>query len=380
MDSYSNEGFQVKMRFKQQFDKWLGEFYDESKKPRSGKGITYGRAQRGFQSFMMSPDEVHLDYVDNRMSKGAETRSIMGGLGGRVQKLTQGSTSPYAPTPTDQMHHLNTLSSYAPALKQSPKVLQEFLDISAKEGVVYGEGAGNLGGQALDARAHTGGRGKKGTMHNPTAAGVGQEGVSSLSAHPRGTMDADVKLPDKVYSSGQEMFDAAAPIRAQHAQDTLIGKAADQTRRDAANKLLQDSGILPKGTDVFAPDADLKDIDAAKKFFSESDEYLTKVAEAFDPSLAKAVKGVGSFRSVLALLPFVGQAAGAADVVERTKKATETGNKTDALQASLAAAGMTPGVGIAADVANLVIDAYRFKGSHNRIRGRSGAQKALQRR
>jgi hypothetical protein len=259
-------------------------------------------------------------------------------------------------------------------------VLQEFLDISAKEGVVYGEGAGNLGGQALDARAHTGGRGKKGTMFNPTAAGVGQEGVSSLSAHPRGTADADVRLPDKVYKSGQEMFDAAAPVRAQHAQDTLIGKAADQTRRDAANKLLQDADILPKGTDVFAPNADLKDIDKAKKFFAQSDEYLTKVAEAFDPNLAKAVKGAGSFRSVLALLPMVGQVAGAADATLRAKKAAETKNPTDALQATLATAGLTPVVGAVPDLANIIIDAYRSKGSHNRIRGRSGAQKALQQR
>ena len=35
MDSYSNEGFQVKM---QQFEQWLGEFYDDAKQPRSGKG------------------------------------------------------------------------------------------------------------------------------------------------------------------------------------------------------------------------------------------------------------------------------------------------------------------------------------------------------
>ena len=80
------------------------------------------------------------------------------------------------------------------------------------------------------------------------------------------------------------------------------------------------------------------------------------------------------------MLPGVGIGLGALDVAERSAKAAETKDTTDALQASLAGAGMTPAVGGVADLANIVIDAYRWKGSHQRIRGRSGAQKALQSR
>ena len=83
-------------------------------------------------------------------------------------------------------------------------------------------------------------------------------------------------------------------------------------------------------------------------------------------------------RSLLSALPVVGLRFGAADASARTVEYTQTKNPTDALQASLAAAGLTPGLGFIPDLANLVIDLYRARGSHNRIRGRSGAQKAQQ--
>lgn len=297
MANYSREGFAVKMRFLQQFNKWFPEFYNETgdapaKTPSNpkGTGITKGRSMRGYTSFLMSPDDVHLDYIDNRMIKGATVKSMMGGLGGRVQNLTSGAKSPYAPVPTDQMHHENVLSAYEPALRQKPEVLQEFLEISDAEGVTYGEGRLNLEGNSQDSRSHTGGRGKPSKTYNPTQLGFGPEGDSTLSSHPRGTNDPGVKLPDRVYESGREMFDAAAPIRAQHAKDVELGNAADTPRRQVANKLLQEANIIEPGVDVFAKGSDPAVIAKAKKFFQQSDDALRQVAEAFDPKLARAIK------------------------------------------------------------------------------------------
>ena len=230
----------------------------------------------------MSPDSVHLDYVDNRLSKNATIKSIMGGLGGRVQKLTDGGLSPYAVTPTDTLHHLNPLSSYQDAARmQTPDVLNDWLKISSDQGTFYGESAGNLKGRSLDARAHTGGRGKKGTKHNPTAAGSGPDGDSRFSAHPRGTADPTVKLGNRIYGSGQEMFDAAKDIRATHLNDTKIGIAADQTRRNTANRFLREAGVIDADVDAFSADASEATIAKAKKFFEKQKGALTTVAEDF---------------------------------------------------------------------------------------------------
>ena len=83
-------------------------------------------------------------------------------------------------------------------------------------------------------------------------------------------------------------------------------------------------------------------------------------------------------RAFMSAIPVVGLGMGIADATQRTAKAAETGNPTDALQASLAAAGNAPGVGIFPDLMNAGIDIYRAKGSHNPIRGRSGAKRAKQ--
>ena len=110
-----------------------------------------------------------------------------------------------------------------------------------------------------------------------------------------------------------------------------------------------------------------------------------------EPAMWRSIKKSGSqadeifgaFRALTknktfgALLPGVGIGFGALDIAERSAKAAETKDPADALQASLAGAGMTPVVGGFADLSNIIIDAYRWKGSHQRIRGRSGAQRAL---
>ena len=295
MPEFSKEGADLKRRFLQIYDPWEEEFLGPDGKPRKtpanpqGKGITKGRAHRGLYSLLLSPDDVHLDYIDNRLTKGATVKSMMGGLGGRVQKLTSGATSPYAVSPTDSLHHGNNHSSYgATARIQDQGIMRDWLKISADDGVIYGEGSGNLLGNSQDNRSHVGHRGKPGTRFNPTLT-EGPDGITALSSHPRGTTDADVAIPHRVYSSGQEMFDAGAEVRKTNANDVLIGNAADQTRRTSVIQSATEAGIIKPGDNPFSPDAPQSMRTAVKKFLSKDQDAMRRAAQAFNPELARRI-------------------------------------------------------------------------------------------
>ena len=287
MAEFSKEGAELKRKFLKMFYEWEKEFYDGGqirKTPSNptGKGITKGRAYRGLASFLLSDDKVHMDYVSNRLAKGGSIKSIMGGLGGRVQKRTDGGLSPFAVTPTDQMHHQNPNAAYFEAARENDvDVLTDFLQRSADQGVYYGETDENLKGTSLDARPHTGSRGKGGSKHNPTVAGAGGPGATHLSAHPRNTQDLEGRLPVIKYASGQEMFDAGQFIRDLHSDDIILGQTIDAPRRAKANEILQQNQILPAEVDAFGSGTSEADIAKANKFFQKNPDALTEVAESF---------------------------------------------------------------------------------------------------
>ena len=114
-----------------------------------------------------------------------------------------------------------------------------------------------------------------------------------------------------------------------------------------------------------------------------------------EPAMWRSVKKAGSeadnifgmfrkvvqskaFRAVAPAIPLVGYGAGAAEATTYGMDYAKSGNPLDAVQSALATAGTVPAAGIIPDVINAGVSLYRAKGSHNRIRGRSGAQKALQ--
>ena len=128
------------------------------------------------------------------------------------------------------------------------------------------------------------------------------------------------------------------------------------------------------------------------------DPHLNQIVKNQDTqAVDKAIKKAGSkadeifgmfrnvvkskaFRAVAPIIPIVGYGSGAASAAQYGADYAKSGNPLDAVQSGLATAGMVPGVGILPDVVNAGVDLYRAKGSHNPIRGRSGAQKALQQR
>lgn len=295
MPEFSQEGADIKRRFLQIYDQWEKDFYD-GPKPRqtasnpTGKGITKGRAHRGLYSLLLSPDDVHLDYIDNRLTKGATVKSMMGGLGGRVQKLTEGASSIYSPHPNDSLHHGNNHSSYgATARIQDQNLLRRWLQISADNGETYGEGSGNLKGNSQDVRSHLGNRGKGGKKFNPTHAGVGQDGVTELSSHPRGSTDAETAIEHKRYDSPEEMYEAGSEVRKIHKQDLELGTAADTPRRNFANAALAKEGIIKPGDDAWSADFPLQDIKRVKAELGKRQTLMTQIAEAWDPKLAAEV-------------------------------------------------------------------------------------------
>ena len=384
--SYSQEGEALKSKFKEMYDAWSQQFYSTTgDKPAQtssnpqGKGITKGAAKRGFKSFMLSPDEVHLDYVDNRLSKGASVKSIMGGLRGRVQKTSQGKLSPYGVTPTDELHHMLPFGSYGTVINQNGSVRLDFFQRAEDEGLLFGDSRGNLKGHSLDPRAHTGGRGgaAKGTA---VKAGYGLEGETALSGHPRGTTDPLV-VPDKLYTSGRELFDAAKPVIETNRADVKIGLAADQPRREFLQKVLVSQGVVPDGVDIFGKDVDDASVAKAKKFLSGREDIMIGAAKAFDPKEAKALIKKLSAASLIGV-GALGTAADAAETGLRTKVAAESKNPVDALQAAISAASTTVGatgvgeiLGIPLEVVNMLIDQHRSGGA-KQIRGRSGAKRA----
>ena len=294
MPDFSQEGADIKRRFLKIYDDWESEFYDgaqvrKTKENPKGSGITKGRAHRGLYSLLMSPDDVHLDYIDNRMSKGATVKSMMGGLGGRVQKLTDGGQSKYAVSPTDSLHHANNHSSYgATARIQDQNILRKWLQISSDQGEIYGEGEGNLVGNSQDSRAHVGHRGKAGKKFNPTLT-HGKDGQTELSSHPRGTTDAETAIKHKVYDSAEEMYEAGSEVRKIHKRDLAVGNAADSTRRASINKSLQKGGIILPGDDAFSSSTPQTTRSTAKAWLKKNKQAMIDAAEAFDPELAKIV-------------------------------------------------------------------------------------------
>lgn len=371
MADYSKEGEELKDRFLQQYNQWSDEFYDGNKIRRTpsnpeGKGITKGRAERGINSFISSPDNVHLNYVDNRLSKGATTKSIMGGLGGRVQNVSQGRLSPYGVTVWDEIHHGFPLGTYGPALRnQSGSIRLDFFNRVADAGYGghFGDGLLNVSGNSYDPRSHTGSRGGA-TKGSPIKAGYGLDGEGALSTHRRGTNDP-LNLAPKPYGSGSEMFNAAEPIIKENLLDIEVGNAADAPRRRYFNEVLTRNGITPENYDAFAKGADPETNAAAKQFLESRPDLAIEGARIYDPREARKLIRKLSIASGIAL-GTLGTAADAAETGARGQLAAETKNPVDALQALISAATTTMGatgvgevLGIPLEVVNMIIDTAR---------------------
>lgn len=386
MELYSKEGELLKDKFLKEFNKWFytSGFYGTGDKPLktpdnpTGKGITKGAAGRAINSLISGPNNLNaannskgtnLDYLDNAMSKGLGPKSIMGAIRSRVQNATSGSDGArLAVTPYDALHHQNPLGTYGPSLRmQNGLVRLDFFKRAQDDGFGFSETDTNLKGQSLDPRAHdagTGGASKTGKQLKQ----LGERPVRELSAHPRNTNDPIV-MPEKVFDSGSEMYDAAKPILEQNKIDTAIGIAADGPRRRFLNDVLAKEGQIPAGVDVFSKDVDTATIAKAQEFLRGRPDLVEGAMKAFDPKEARALIKKLSAASLIGV-GMLGTAADAAETGLRTKVATETKDPADALQAAISAAAGTVGatgvgevLGLPLELINMMIDQHRAGGA-----------------
>lgn len=191
-------------------------------------------------------------------------------------------------------------------------------------------------------------------------SGIGKAIPKADTAHPKGTAGHS-RLKGVDWGDDASVREGLDRSITQQLADADRAVQSDAPRKDAIKKLV--------------PEA-----------YSGTAADVAKTREIITPKLlTNKLDILNSYRTLArgktfgALLPGVGLAFGAVDVAERGAKAAETKNPTDALQATLASAGMTPVAGAIPDAANIIIDAFRTYGANNRIRGRSGAQRALNR-
>lgn len=331
---------------------------------------------RALRTLLLSEDKVHGELVEQFLSGKLNVEQFKNKL------RSAGETKipkPLRRLPTDRIHHGTPLEIGNIVQDMPDNELRNLLTELGDEGYFFGDTDKNVRGGSFDERAHTGARPKasKGKIVYPNT--VGEPGLREISAHPRGTRDKLFDV-DARPTTTKEAKDVVRPLLEQGKQDFERGVIADTPRRNYINQELVNKGVIKQGVDIFSADIDDATLKRAKPFL-QSAELQEGAAKAFKTPTIDLFRQMTRFkagRSLLSALPVVGLGFGAADASARTVEATQTKDPADALQASLATAGLTPGIGFIPDLANIVIDLYRAKGSHNRIRGRSGAQKAQQ--
>lgn len=236
---------------------------------------------------------------------------------------------------------------------------------------------------AIDERMHQGRRGSKGTVFDPKL-GYGADPVPDLPIlHGAGQKNIGESIGKGAAGmTADELFTQLDPVVGKQIADLDI--VLENPTTIAQRKIVTD--VAPS---AFSPTATPKQQAAIRKQLVETGTDV-KFAQAFDPNKGRMGKQVlqnlrqqaqlarmGKLAKVpggkafMSAIPIVGLGFGAIEAKERGEKAAKTKNPVDALQATLSTAGLTPGVGIVPDLANVVIDSFRFAMDNRKIKNRS---------
>jgi hypothetical protein len=198
-------------------------------------------------------------------------------------------------------------------------------------------------------------------------SGIGKNPDPTKTAHRYGVQGYAKDLTAAETADEKALAEALGTRIEAQIEDVKTGIKTDSPRVEAIRKL--DPGLQR----AYMPDNTAEEIAGMKKIIKGLPD--SPILSAYR-QLARVPGG----RSAFAAIPFIGDAFGAADAAEREVKAAKTGNPVDEIQSQLAGAGQIPVLGAVPDLANSVIDMFRAGYHHRKIRGRSGAQKALQAR
>lgn len=306
----------------------------------------------------------YLDELDNILSTSKNKEEAVQRVRSLVRSSEEAALKSMTLLPDDTGHHIVQSRTGGDALTELPYSRSGPIieGLSEKHQMRFGNTVGPGGNlpaeMSLSNYAHKADDRATGLERE---SGIGKNPDKTKTAHPKGTAgSANLK--------GVDLADDAA-IAAD--LDKKVTEQIQAARTAAATDAPRQAAIRQVVPGAYQ--GGVEDIAKARKVATP--QLLTNRNAILD-----AYRTLARNKTFGALLPGVGIGIGALDVAERSAKAAETKDPTDTLQAGLASAGMTPAVGGIADLANIVIDAYRFKGSHQRIRGRSGAQKTLQQR
>lgn len=185
-------------------------------------------------------------------------------------------------------------------------------------------------------------------------SGIGKAIPKAKTAHPKGTA-GHARLKGVDWGDDASIKEGLDRSITQQLADADRAIQSDAPRQKAIKKL---------APGAYSGTAD--DVAAARKLITPKLVTEKNAILAAYRSLTKVPGG----RAAFAAIPLIGDIGGAAEASERQVKAAKTGNWTDEIQSQLAGFGQIPVVGAVGDLANSIIDQFRY--------GTRGAQKALQ--
>lgn len=346
---------------------------------------------RALRTLLLSEDKVHGALVEDFLSGKLNVEQFKNKL------RSAGETKipkPLRRLPTDRIHHGTPLEIGNIIQEMPDNELRNLLTELGDEGYFFGDTDANVRGGSFDERAHTGARPKASASKIVYPNTVGEPGLREISAHPRGTRDKLFDVEARP-TTAKEAKGVIRPLLEQGKQDFELGVIADTPRRAYINQQLVDKGVIKQGVDIFSSDIDDATLKRAKPFL-QSAELQEGAAKAFKtPTLDMFRQGVEAKRAGKGLLknaPLLGgiiMAGGTllatGDASQAAKAFVETENPLEDFDAG-------PIFNEREDYGEVLRKANQQNAKPlfdrlragalgtRRIRGRSGAQRALQQR
>ena len=231
---------------------------------------------RALRTLLLSEDKVHGELVEQFLSGKLNVEQFKNKL------RSAGETKipkPLRRLPTDRIHH-GTPLEIGNILQEMPdEQLRRVLTELGDEGYYFGDTDANVRGGSFDERAHTGARPKASASKIVYPNTVGEPGLREVSAHPRGTRDKLFDI-DARPTTAEEAKGVIRPLLEQGKEDFQRGVIADTPRRNYINQQLVEKGVIEQGVDIFSSDIDDATLKRARPFL-QSDELQEGAAKAF---------------------------------------------------------------------------------------------------
>jgi len=328
---------------KKAIEKMLNQMAENMAQLEAGKKISSSQKPKMYLRMARllagTDDSVFIDTVDDLLAKGATGDQIKNKLRNISESVIPKKLKRLG---SDRLHHGVPLEVLDPLMKQEPEVMLEFLQRGEADGIFFGDSTSNID-NSFQEQSHTGARDRAKTSQINYPGQLEIEGDIRFSAHPQGTNKGlDPKLNRK-YKSGSEMYEAMLPTIMEAQGELERGILADTPRRNKANELLVEEGLLLPGEDYWSQDMSPERIKVNRTAL-EAPELGMQVAAAQnnylmqDPKLLrqhgittayiddvtagnqlKLVKARGAMK----LIPLLGLAGTAAAVVPNVARAQE---------------------------------------------------------